>query len=155
MADLPRKGDQEVRIVDAVDQYAAKITADGRILVSNEITTPENTTPILVTAQSSISSPADTNYTIPDGKLLKIQQLQAGAQVGLNGSKVELYYDPNGNGVGMTLIGAIYVDGSSGTLDLNVEHIGNGVERIVLRRYPFGNTSREIFGQWVGYEQTV
>lgn len=153
MGDIVRRGDQEVRLVDATDQYSVKINADGRLLVSQEVSNPIGTTPILITAQASISASTDTTYIITNTKSLKIQQLQAGAQTGLNGSKVELYYDPNGNGTGMTLIGAIYINGSSGVLDLNMEYIGNGTRRILLRQYPFGNTSREIFGQWTGYEQ--
>ena len=50
------------------------------------------------------------------------------------GSKVELFYDPNGNGTGMTLIRVAYVNGDSFSLDLNRElGPGNGTRAVRLR----------------------
>lgn len=126
----------------------------GRLLVSSDIATPVDTTAIEQTAASSINSDTDTIYTITNGKTLTIQLFEAGSEQNTTGgSKVSLFYDPNGNLSVLTPISVIYVNGSSYQNQVSSEFIGNGTRRIVMRRSVFAGASREVYGRWRGYEQ--
>ena len=139
--------------VDLAGQFGnAKVTSDGRLLISQELTAPANTTVVVQVAQSSIAGDADTLYTITSGKTLTIQRLQAGSQTGTNGSKVSIFEDPNGNLSVLNLISVIYVDGASTPFDLSSSYVGNGTRRILMRRSALGGGSREVFGRWEGFE---
>jgi hypothetical protein len=68
------------------------------------------------------------------------------------GSKIELWYAPNGDTSGMTLIEAIYLNGASQYYDLNWTTVqGDGTKSILLRRSRLGGGAVEIFGKWEGY----
>lgn len=153
MADIVRKGDQEVRIVDSSGQYTAKVDSSGRLLVSPDAATPEDTTEVTRVAQSSINADTDTIYTITSGKILTLQVFQAGSeQSSTAGSKVSLFEDPNGNLSVLNLIVVLYVNGVSSEGSLSVSFEGNGTRRIVMRRSIFAGSSREVFGRWKGFE---
>lgn len=155
MADIQRKADIEVRLVDPITQQSASVDSSGRLQVAIAATAPPSTTPVVRTLQQSTDTiPVDDNYTITNGKTLQLQSLLAGAELKTTagGSKVELYYDPNGNKTGMTLISALYVNGNSFQTDLTEYYVGNGTRRIVLRIVGIYGTGREIFGRWKGFE---
>ena len=78
-----------------------KLSVDsaGRLLTSDVAATPVNTTEVVQVALTSTNSASgvDTAYTITNGKTLRIQILQAGAEADPTaGSKVTLFEDPNG-----------------------------------------------------------
>lgn len=115
-------------------------------------TAPVGSTSVSIVSQSSMAGTVDTVYIIPNGSTLKIQQLRGGSQASTTGgAKVELYYDPNGTGLGMTLLDAIYVEGASDGNILDESFLGNGTRAVRLRRVHFGGGSLEIFGAWRGY----
>lgn len=140
-----------VRITDG-DGHYADVTAAGRLQVSQEPPEPPvGTTSVIVTEYDDVSTTDDNVYTIPNGETLYIQRLSAGAESGNGGSVAELWYDPNGTGVGMTIIDAVHVDGSSAQHDLNSSYEGDGTRAIRLRRKRYGGGAVEIFARWEGY----
>ena len=176
MADIKRKGDQEVNIVDPTTQeaavvdanssvqtslvgtsgYKAQVTASGEV----KVLTPTPTPPPGTTSKSdiqkgSMSGTEDSFYTITNGQTLFVQRLSGGAESSVGGSVIELYYDPTGTGSPLTAIEDIYANGSSDQKDLDVNYVGDGTRRILLRRRNFGGGSYEITARWEGYEQTT
>lgn len=129
--------------------------SNARLLVSTEQpAAPPGTSPITTTADGSVSGFVDTFYTITNAKTLTIQKFGAGAAgvVG-GGAKAELFYDPNANLTGMTLIAKGFMNGSNFQFDESFLAVGNGTRRIVLRRTNVGGGSLEIFARWSGFEQ--
>lgn len=140
-----------------VEVDGASFTADGRLKVAQEPPTPPpTTTPIDLGGVEIVgNTPVDTVHVITNGKTLVIQNLNGGAAPEESGSKVELFYDPNGNATGMTLLRVAYVSGASFTLDMNRElGPGNGTRAVRLRRTSLGGASREIAAFLAGYERT-
>jgi hypothetical protein len=129
-----------------------KLSADGRLLVSTTSPAPPETTPVDITESGDVVTVSDNVYVIPNGETLEINRFSAGAEVDATaGSVIELYYDPNGTGVGMTLLDAIFASGSSDQHDENISYLGNGTIAIRLRRRRLTGGSKEIFGRWEGY----
>ena len=130
-----------------------KISASGELQVTSPSPAPPTgTTAIAGIYQGNVSGTDDQFLTIPNGETITIQRFKAGAANGNGGSKVELYYAPNGNTTDIVLIEAIYVNQSSFFVDLNyVTAIGNGTRAILVRRFAFLGGSREIFGKWEGF----
>jgi hypothetical protein len=130
------------------------VTQDRRLKVA--ITPPElptGKTSVNIAVQSSIGSPSDNVFIIPNGAQIILQRFGAGAGDGNGGSKVELFYDPNGNENEMTLLRSAFVNASNSP-DFNLSfttEVGNGTRAIRLRRTPILGSSREILGFWDGY----
>lgn len=142
---------------EIVEVDGASFTADGRLKVAQEPPTPPpTTTPVDVGGIEIVgNTPVDTVRVITSGKTLVIQNFNGGAAPEGSGSKVELFYDPNGNGTGMTLLRVAYVSGSSFSLDMSRElGPGNGTRAARLRRTSLGGASREIAAFLAGYERT-
>ena len=132
----------------------AKVDGIGRLLVSDVATTPLATTEVVQTAQTSTNGSVDTIYTITNGSTLTIQLFQAGAEANsIGGSKVELFEDPEGDLSPLTLISAVYINGSSFQNNITSAFTGDGTRRIVMRRTALAGSAREIFGRWKGYEE--
>jgi hypothetical protein len=110
---------------------------------------PNNYTPVKIISSGLITNYSDNIYTIPTGKILKLQKITASAADDDN--VVELYYDPSGNGSNMIIIDYIYVIGTSIQHDLNESYIGDGIKSIRLRRRRVSGGSSEIFAKWEGY----
>lgn len=134
-----------------------KINSDGSLNVVPQLTpeAPSGTTPVVVSAFGDVNSTSgmDTYYTITNTKILTIQTLIAGAEYDSAGSVVELFYDPNGNLSVLTRISTLFVNAASDNAPVNQSFTGDGTRRIVLRRRGYTATAREIFGQWLGYEE--
>lgn len=115
---------------------------------------PANTTPVNISAFGQVASTSgvDTYYTITNAKTLTIQTFLAGAEETTGGSIVSLFYDPNGNLSVLTRISSLFVNGVSDNAPVAQNFVGNGTRRIVLRRRGYTTSSREMFGQWIGYE---
>lgn len=140
-----------------VEIDGASFTVDGRLKVAREPPVPPPATaPVDVGGIATVGfSVIDTVHVIGNGKTLVVQNFNGGAGIRGDGSKVELFYDPNGNGAGMTLVRAAYVNGSNFSLDLNREFgPGNGTRAIRLRRTNLGGLSREIAAFIAGYERS-
>lgn len=131
----------------------AVVDDNGRLLVYIPTPTPPaGRTLISSTLQSSVGGTNDSFTTIPNGESIIIQRFKGGAADGNGGSKVELYYAPNGNTTGLVLLEVVYVNSNS--LEVNLEYespVGNGTRAILLRRVGIGGGNREIFGKWEGY----
>jgi hypothetical protein len=141
-----------------VEIDGASFTADGRLKVAQEPPAPPPaTTPIEIGGIEIVGgSPIDTVHVIGTGRVLVIQNLSGGAAPIGSGSKVELYDDPNGNGVGMTLMRVAYVNGTSFSLDMSRElGPGNGTRAVRLRRASLGGASREVAAFLAGYERVA
>lgn len=155
MADAPAtKSQSYVTIVGEDDENnVARINAGGRLLVAQEPpAAPVGTNSVSVTADSSMSGQVDTTYLITNTKDLTIQRLTAGAESGVSGAKVELYYDPLGTGIGMTLLAKGFLNGSNLQSDLSETFTGNGTKLIRLRRENLDGGNKEIFAKWEGFE---
>jgi len=132
--------------------YKASVSAAGRLLVSQEPPeAPPGTTEISVTEYNNMSGTDTDYYTIPNGETVVIQRLSGSSEEANGGCAIELWYDSNGNGNGMTIIDVIHVNASSDQHDLSFTVEGNGTRRIALRRRRLGGGSAEIFGRWEGY----
>jgi hypothetical protein len=113
--------------------------------------TPSGGTKVSTVVYNAISSDSDSIYTIPNGETLIIQSLTGGCEFKSQGSSIELWYDPNGNGSGMTIIDVLHVNGTSDQHSIYASYVGNGTRKIRLRRRAYGGGSREVFSRWEGY----
>lgn len=133
----------------------ARVDSSGRVYVSvAPPTAPPTTTPVNINALSLINNTTDNVYTIPTGQTLHLQRFSGGGEGDNYTSVVELYYDPNGNGSGMTLIRAGYVYGNNFEFTLDPDSLvytGNGTRAIRLRRRRLDGGSAEVAGFWDGY----
>jgi len=129
------------------------VTSGGRLKISQEPPdAPSETTPVNITEFDNVSGTDDNVYIIPSGETLTIQRFSAGAEVDTTaGNNVELWYDPNGTGIGMTIIDVIFCSGSGDQHDLRAQYIGDGTRVIRMRRKRYSGGSKEIFGRWEGY----
>ena len=131
----------------------AEITTSGRLKIdTSPPDAPADTTEVTRTEYSSVSGSDDDVYIIPTGETLIIQRFVGGAETDTTaGNVVELWYDPLGTGVGMTIIDMIFCSGSGDQHDLRATSIGDGTKAIRMRRRRFSGGSKEIFGRWEGY----
>ena len=131
----------------------ADVTPDGRLQVSTQPPpAPEGTIAVYEYEYGNVSNTHDNVYVIPNGETLKLTRLSGGAECDSDaGSSIELYYDPNGDGTGMTLIDLIFASGNSDQHDLDQEYVGDGTKSIRLRRRRFSGGSKAIYGGWRGY----
>jgi len=130
----------------------AGITADNKLkVVLPPPTAPSGATAINRTEYDGVSGDDDNVYIIPNGETLIIQRLSSGSEVTSDGATTELWYDPNGTGVGMTIIDAIFSNGSSDQHDLNESYTGDGTKAVRMRRRNLTGGTVSIFGRWEGY----
>lgn len=146
-------------IEDGTTRVNMTVNSDGTINVVPKLTpeAPAGTTPKVVSVFGDVASTAgvDTYYTITNGYNLTIQTFLAGAEYDSAGSVAELFYDPNGNLSVLTRISTLFVNAASDNAPVNQTFTGNGTRRIVLRRRGYAANAREVFGQWIGYEELV
>ncbi len=138
---------------------AIPLGSDGRVQVATPPpVAPAGTTAVDSSAYGDVNAntTSETAYVITNTKTLKILRFQGGSDVSNDGSKVELYYQPNGNTTGQVLIAVGYTNGSNFQYDLAKEFVGNGTRRILMRRVnpspAIGGSTNNIFGRWEGYE---
>lgn len=151
----------KAQVIAGLDRNAVKarmlsVTADGRIKIATEPpSAPGGATPVDVVADSIIATTEDTTYTITNGKTLTIQNFNGGGASSNNGDTIELFYDPNGNATGMTLIRVAYVPDTGGnfSFDLKATFVGNGTRRILVRRTRGAGSSARVSAFWAGYEE--
>lgn len=143
------------RLQDGTGTNIAKVDSSGNLsVITPPPTPPVGTTPVSQIAQGSVAAATDTTYVIPNGNTLTVQNFRGGALVDFkagSGAKIELFYDPLGTGVGMTLIDVVYSAGDTINLGQNYTAVGNGTRRMLMRRTPFTGTVVEIYGKWDGF----
>jgi hypothetical protein len=103
--------------------------------------------------QSTVAagSSSDTVYIVTTGKQLTVSYFTGGGATG--SQKIELFYDPNGNGLDMTLIDVIYCNGSSDKFEENfTSGTGNGTIAVRIRQTNYSASATESFGKWEGSE---
>lgn len=161
MADLTRQGDLQVQIVDPENQNPADVVVvDGgnALRVTGQVSIdvgiiPDGAVEVLITDYDDVKTDLDNVHVITNGKTLHIQGLLGSAEWNnVGGGVVELYYDPNGDGTGMTLIAAGHVNGTTFSYPLREEYAGDGTKAIRMRRIILGGGSLWIFGRVFGYE---
>jgi len=139
-------------IIKDTEGHLADVTENGRLKVSQEPPVPPvGTTGIVITEYGNVAVEDDVEYLIPNGETLTLQRFSGGGEQTNGGNVIELWYDPNGNGVGMQIIDAIFCDGSSDQHDLNEEYIGDGTKKIRMRRKRLSGGAVALFGRWEGY----
>jgi len=132
--------------------HIANITANGRLKVSQEPPTPPSgMTAVIKTEYGNVIGRDDNVYVIPNGETLVLQRLNGGGEQAKDGSVIELWYDPNGDTTGMTIIDVIFCNGVSNQHDLNTAYVGNGIRAIRMRRQRLSGGSRRLFSRWEGY----
>lgn len=158
------KADFEANYMPMSNQSLEPRNPDGlpQVTVLNNITNPLSIvwvpaavpgggTKVDRTVYNSISADSDDVYTIPNGKTLVIQALFNSSEFKSQGSAAELWYDPNGNGVGMTVIDVLHTNGSSEQHSLYKSYVGDGTKKIRMRRRAYAGGTREVFARWEGY----
>lgn len=151
------------------DVSVVEDTADGlnRFAISGKVSVtapppPIGATPITIAADDPLSVSAhDTDYIITSGKDLHIQQIVVGAAGDPNekGSKVTVIFDDGTEHV----IERIYVSGFTnfGSYPDTAEArdgtplVGNGTNKLIIRREKLGGTAREVDAVIRGYEETI
>lgn len=130
-----------------------RTTLDGRLLVSTQAPTPpESTTPVSITVDGNVSGIDDNIYIVPSGETLTIQRFSVSAEVDISGgNKIELWYDPLGTGIGMTIIDTIFSSANAFQHDLSNVYLGDGSISIRLRRSRLSGGAKEIYAKWEGY----
>lgn len=121
-------------------------------------TVPVGSVAVSTSGMSTLATGAFVDLTITgtSGKAVYITRFSGGAYVGSSnarGSKIEIFYDPNGNGVGMTTLDVIFAQGSSNSFPSAFYFDGNGIKKIRLRRTSItGNGTADVWGKVEGYE---
>jgi hypothetical protein len=146
------------RVIEDSDTLVnMKVNDDGSINTVNvSISTPSTATAVVEENFASISSTVgvDTIYTITNTKTLTIQQFSSGSEAKTGGSVAEIFEDPNGDLSVLNRIDNIYTDGSTTTVPLGQDYVGDGTRRIVMRQRGLSSTSaREMFSRWQGFEE--
>lgn len=130
------------------------VDSANRLVVSaNATIVPAASTAVARSAQSDLTGTEDDVYTITNGKILTVSRFAGGAE-GNSGkrTKCELYYDPNGNGTGMTLIRAMYLGGTNYEFTLDEKFTGDGTGAIRMRRERLDGAADEVAAFWNGFE---
>lgn len=99
------------------------------------------------------STIVDDVFVIASGETLTITRFLAGAEGSGKSSKVELYYDPAGTGVGMSIIRIAYLADNTIEFLFEEQFVGDGTAAIRLRRTRLDSGVREVFGAWEGFSE--
>jgi hypothetical protein len=128
-----------------------RVEADGRLISSASVVNPPGTTQVNQSVQSNVGTTDDSDYVIPNGELLIIQQFSGGAEGDVDGSKVELFVFEDGTKTVGQLLDVVYVNGSNGSDSINQGFVGDGSRLVTIRRSRLAGSGKEIFGKWQGY----
>jgi hypothetical protein len=126
--------------------------ASQPVFIRKEI--PPKSAKIRIMARSEIVGSVDSDYVIPDGYRLHITDFQCASTLAIGvlaSNRVQLFHDPNGNGIGMGVLSTLYPTASNHFVEVNEVFTGNGTAKIKIRRTPLDAGSREVFVQWEGY----
>lgn len=134
------------------------VTSDNRLVTSAVSEPPAGKTAVQQSAVGDVNGGAppvylNLFYTIPNAASLTIARFAGGAEVDPAGSKVSLWWAPNGDETGLVLIRVGYASGNNFefTLDWRAPFAGNGTRAILLRRERLAGGIVEVAGFWDGY----
>lgn len=116
---------------------------------------PPSATKVSQVIESNIAGAVDNSYLISSGKVLTLQRLLCASSLSLGNlvsSKVELFYDPNGDGSSLDLITTLFTTGEHQETFISDRFVGDGRNRIRLRRSVLDIGSRSVFAKWEGHE---
>lgn len=133
----------------------AAVTEAGRLAVTTASPVPAGATGVRETYQGGVNGSTDNTFTIPSGETLTLTRFVCGGEAYAKnnrsvGTRVELFWDPNGNGSGMTLLAFGYNNGGTYQQSLFEQFTGDGTAAIRVRRESFESTV-QITGSWEGY----
>jgi len=130
-----------------------RTTTDGRLITNSAVSSPPGNTAVTQVHVGNVSSVTDNFYVIPNGAQLKIQRFAGGGEGAIGGSKVEIYWAPNGDTTGIEVIRVGYVSGNNFefSLDWDAPAVGDGTRAIMIRRERFSGGGVELAGFWDGY----
>ena len=135
------------------------VNADGSIKTVPLLNppAPSGATDVVRDAFDDVASTigVDLNYTITNLQTLTIQTLLAGSEATTGGSIVELFEDASGTGTPLVRISSLFVNSQSDNAPVNQSFVGDGTRRIILRRRGYSGSAREMFAQWIGFEETT
>lgn len=129
------------------------VTDDGRLITSTAVAAPPGFTQVNQGVAGDVTTVTDTFYTIPNGQQLKIQRFSGGGEEATGGSKIELFWAPNGDNTATELIRVGYVNGNNFEfiLDYDAPALGDGTRAILIKRTRFSGGAVELAGFWDGY----
>lgn len=154
MVDLAKElVEQQVQVVGQDHTTVADVVAGRLSVATSPPATPSGATSVIIVESDDVSGTDDNVYTITNTKTLHMSLLSSGSESSNSGAVCKLYYDPNGNGVGMTLIEVIYTNGASNQIALDEQYVGDGTAAIRLRRTNLTGGNVEITAKWIGYEE--
>lgn len=129
-----------------------RVEDDGRLISSASVTNPPNSIPLVMSSVDFVISETFTDYIIPNGVTIIVQQFNAGAEGDTDGSKVELIlYSDNSHSVVEEIYSVLYVNGSNGSDSINRAITGDGVKTLSMKKRRLAGSAKEIFGKWQGY----
>lgn len=133
----------------------ANVSTLGALSVSSGTQIPDgfvNTSRQLFGVLAGLTDESDV-YTVPSGKLLVVTRFSCTAYAAASGDKAtkfELWLDPNGNGVGMTLLRALVASNNGGEFLLEQPVTGDGTKAIRMIRESLDSQTRYAPCQWEG-----
>lgn len=149
--------DPNVQIQDGtLNGQLARVDATGRLrTAADHLAIPDGATRQRVAVNGDVNGTVDNVYVIPNGQTLTILRFGGSAEGGggFNASKIEIWYDPNGTGLGMTLIHSVHAADATHDVPIMLSYAGNGTIAIRLRRERLDSGTTEIFGFWEGYTE--
>lgn len=151
----PSGSTQTVKIVGSNGENLITVDTSGRLLVRDTALPPIDTTAVSTSAFSTVTKDAteDTFYTVTAGSTLTIQTVSFSCQhTGVDKYvRISLFDDANGDLSQLDRLFTGYCNGSNFVRDLDVDLVGDGTRRVLLRAMAFG-ASMEIFRRWRGFE---
>lgn len=144
-----------LKITNESGGAVAEVTEEGRLAVTTASRVPAGATGVRETYQGGVNGSTDNTFTIPSGETLTLTRFVCGGEAYAKnnrsvGTRVELFWDPNGNGSGMTLLAFGYNNGGTYQRTLFEQFTGDGTAAIRVRRESFESTV-QITGSWEGY----
>lgn len=144
-----------VNIQDSGGSYLATVTNAGQLRVTTEGAPPPGYTQVnrSMTGDLTGVTTEDDVYTIPNTKKLIVTRCSGTAYASASGdkaTKLELFYDPNGNGTGMSILRAAIMSNNAIEFTLAFEATGDGTKAIRLRRESLDSQTRYAPVFWDG-----
>jgi len=134
-------------------EYKAKVDGAGNLFtVTPQPQTPAGKIKLAHVLLSAVTGTDNSYMIIPVGEIVTIQRFKGGAESSSGGSRIILYYAPNGDLTDLELIEILYENGSSDSVDLGyITPVGDGTNAILLQRSYLSGGANEVFGKWEGY----
>lgn len=141
----------KVGIFNGSNQWTIDSSGAGKTYVALPIPNP-SLVPVSETYREGASGAAEVHtFVIPNGKTLNLLSFQAGAEVGVDGARIALYYAPAGSLNGTeTIVANAYCNGSNFVTALSESYTGDGTAAMILELDNLGGGTLEVYGRWTG-----